>query len=156
MSITELIQSENNRKVAKFADASQGGKRIRQFDEGGFNVGDEFTINVTENGIYLQQIGNNNVSYTLVDVNGTAKHFYPGCLSKNVMIANEQNVFTGQSIHATGTAVEEYMRHKTVDEGMAALEGKTLRITNIQWVLTIPYRETKSRSTSVMTIDIVE
>lgn len=156
MRITELIQNENNRKVAKFSDASQGGKRIRQFDEGGFNIGDTFTINVTENGIYLQQIGNNNVPYTIVYVNGTAKHFYPGCLSKNVMIANEQNVFTGQSIHATGTAVDEYMNHQTVDEGMAALEGKTLRITNIQWVLTIPYRETKSRTTSVMTIDIVE
>lgn len=121
-----------------------------------FEKGDVFTMPSEYNQVFHQQIGNYFTEYIIVDVNGIGKRLYTSAFYKNVRVYDKDCLATGQSVSASGTAVEAFQKHDDVKSGMQELAGKTLRITNIQRVTTKRFGQMEIMSTPVMVIDIVD
>lgn len=90
--------------------------------------------------IFEERIGDTRIPFILVDVanNGMTyiRKFFPSCLSKKVRLYTKGGMKTDEVYCSTGSAVDLYMKHDTVNEGMNALKGKTLYVRDIQKVLT--------------------
>ena len=88
--------------------------------------------------------------------NGNAKPFYPSTFTKSRTVFNEDSSSTGTRVHTKGSAAEEFRKHRTVQEAMDALRGKTVKITNIDTVRTLRYGTTSLMDAQIPTIDFVE
>ena len=134
----------------------QGTKRVSGFsgvipgEPCGFELGDTFTI-PTQFQVYEEKIGECPNQFIFVEtVNGNIKKFYPSQLSRRVSAYDVDGTPTGYIVHADGTASQLYEQFGTVADGMNALKGKTIRVTNICKVHSCFGRKT------VYTFDLVD
>ena len=124
-------------EIAIRKEIAKGTKRVSGFSGGipgepcGFELGDTFTI-PTQFQVYEEKIGECANQFIFVEtVNGNIKKFYPSQLSRIVSIYNSDGLPTGCKIYADGTASQLYRQFGTVADGMNALKGKTIRVTDI-------------------------
>ena len=124
-------------EIAIRKEIAKGTKRVSGFSGGipgepcGFELGDTFTI-PTQFQVYEEKIGECANQFIFVEtVNGNIKKFYPSQLSRIVSIYNSDGLPTGCKIYADGTASQFYRQFSTVTDGMDALRGKTIRVTDI-------------------------
>ncbi len=150
---SEIARKQENTSVLKGFTAKTFSKNDENLT---FEKGDTFTLPKEFTEVYHQQIGTYFAEYIIVDCNGVGKRLYSSAFYKNVRLYDKDVLATGQSVAASGTAVEEFQKHDDVQSGMQALAGKTLRISNIQRVTTKRFGQMELMSTPVMTIDIVE
>lgn len=118
-------------------EIAKGTKRVSGFsgcipeEPCGFELGDTFTI-PTQFQVYEEKIGECANQFIFVGtVNGNIKKFYPSQLSRIVSIYNSNGLPTGCKIYADGIASQLYRQFGTVADGMNALKGKTIRVTDI-------------------------
>ena len=138
-------------------------KRITEFTSAprnleffGLEKGDQFAIpqdyeiwEETLNGTPLQYI---NVTLT----SGLVKHLYPAVFRKVRTVYNEDGTSTGKRVFSDGSACALFQSFNTIQEGMDALRGKTLRVTEMRTVRTLRYGTTSLMNAQLPTIDIVE
>ena len=124
-------------EIAIHRAIAQGIKRVSGFSGGipgepcGFELGDTFTV-PTQFEVYEERIGEYANQFIFVEtVNGDIKKLYPSQLSRIVSIYNSNGLPTGCKIYADGTASQLYRQFGTVTDGMNALKGKTIRVTDI-------------------------
>lgn len=142
--------ANGDKQVAGFS----GG--IRSLENVALELNDTFTF-PTSYEVFEQKIGDNKVQYIWVTLeNGNAKRFYPSTFTKARTVFNEDGTSTGVRKYTLGTAAEEFRKHGTVEEGMKALAGKKVKVTNIEVVSTLRYNSDKLQNTQIPTIDIVE
>lgn len=142
--------ANGDKQVAGFS----GG--IRSLENVALELNDTFTFPTTYE-VFEQKIGDNKVQYIWVTLeNGNAKRFYPSTFTKARTVFNEDGTSTGVRKYTLGTAAEEFRKYGTVEEGMKALAGKKVKVTNIEVVSTLRYNSDKLQNTQIPTIDIVE
>lgn len=124
-------------EIAIRREIAKGTKRVSGFsgcipeEPCGFELGDTFTI-PTQFQVYEEKIGACTNQFIFVEtVNGNIKKLYPSQLSRIVSIYNSDGSPTGCKIYADGTASQLYRQFGTVADGMNALKGKTIRVTDI-------------------------
>jgi hypothetical protein len=120
--------------------------------------GDEFVIDADAK-VYEQTIGTGanagKAQYCFVMVGDKAKKFYPSTLTKRRMVVNEDGSPTGQAATSNGTAVDLYRQNGTIAEGMAALAGKRLRVSDVVTVRIVRFGTESVTNTGIPTIDII-
>lgn len=142
--------ANGDKKVAAFT----GG--VRSLENVALEQGDQFRI-PDQFDVYEQKIGDNTAQYIWVELaNGNAKRFYPSTFTKSRTVYNEDGTSTGERKYTSGTAAEEYRKHGTVADGMQALAGKTVKVTNLETIRTLRFGTTSLMNTQIPTIDIVE
>lgn len=76
--------------------------------------------------------------------------------TKSRQVFNEDKTPTGERVNTKGTAAELYRQYVTVSEGMDALKGKTVEVTDVETIRTIRYGTSDLMNTQIFTIDLVE
>lgn len=118
--------------------------------------GDEFTMPMIYE-IFTCKIGERTVDYIEVELkNGQIKNIFPSVFVKTKPIYNEDGSSTGKRAFTKGTAAELFRKQNDIIKGMEALKGKTLRVTDIEYIRTIRVGTTQLMTTYIPTIDIVE
>lgn len=148
----ELKRNEErgDKKVNGFSGA------IRSLENLGLEVGDKFTM-PNEYEVFEQKLGENSIQYIMVELtNGNAKPFYPSTFVKSRMVYNEDGTSTGVRKHTMGSAAELFRTFGSVKEGMDALKGKTLEVTNVESVRTLRYGTESLMNAQIPTIDLVD
>ena len=148
----ELARAAANgdKKVTGF----KGG--IRSLENVALELNDTFTFPTTFD-VYEQKIGDNIAQYIWVTLeDGNAKRFYPSTFTKSRTVYNEDGTPTAVRKHTLGTAAEEFRNHGTVEEGMNALAGKRVKVTNIEIIRAIRYGTNQVENTQIPQIDFVE
>lgn len=141
--------ARGDKKVKGFTGA------VRSLENLGLEKGDEFTIPQTLE-VYEQMIGDNAVQYIMVELkNGNAKPFYPSTFTKSRTIYNQDGTSTGQRAFTKGSAAELFRQYGSVQEGMDALKGKTLKVTDVEQVDTLRYGTTSLMKAQIPTIELV-
>lgn len=141
--------ARGDKKVNGFTGA------VRSLENLGLEKGDEFKIPESFD-VYEQKIGDNAVQYIMVELtNGNAKPFYPSTFTKTRTIYNQDGTSTGQRVFTKGSAAELFRQHGNVQEGMEALKGKTLKVTDIEMVDTLRYGTTSLMKAQIPTIELV-
>lgn len=128
----------------------------RSLENVALEAGDQFTF-PAQYEVYEQKIGDNTAQYIWVTLaDGNAKRFYPSTFTKSRTVYNEDGTSTGERKFTLGTAAEEYRKYGTVEDGMKALAGKTVKVTNMETIRTLRFGTTSLMNTQIPTIDIVE
>ena len=124
-------------EIAIRREIAQGTKRVNDFsgcipgESFGFELMDTFII-PTQFQIYEERIEERTNQFIFVEtINGNIKKLYPSQLSRIVSVYDENGTPAGYKIQADGTASQFYRQFGTVSDGMNALKGKTIRVTNI-------------------------
>lgn len=142
--------ARGDKKVNGFTGA------VRSLENLGLEKGDEFTI-PEKFDVYEQKIGDNAVQYIMVELkNGNAKPFYPSTFTKSRTVYNQDGTSTGQRVFTKGTAAELFRQYGSVQEGMDALRGKTVKVSDIEQVDTLRYGTTSLMKAQIPTIDLVD
>ncbi len=142
--------ARGDKKVNGFTGA------VRSLENLGLEKGDEFKIPESFD-VYEQKIGENSVQYIMVELtNGNAKPFYPSTFTKSRTVYNQDGTSTGQRVFTKGSAAELFRQHGNVQEGMNALKGKTLKVSDVEQVDTLRYGTTSLMKAQIPTIDIVD
>lgn len=130
-------------------------QEMRQVDINNFREGDTFTIpeNYT---VYKQVVNGYDAFYILVDVQGTEKRFYPSVFWKNVEVVGEDKVPTGKYVHTTGQVAEDFRKYPTVEEGMSALKGRTIKYAKMNPVRTFRFGTIDLRTQFVPVIEYAD
>lgn len=149
--VIEMARAKANgdKKVSGFKGAQ------RSLENVALEKGDKFTFPQSYD-VYEQKIGENTVQYVWVEINGNAKKFFPSTFTKSRTIYNEDGTSTGERVHTLGTAADKYREFGTVEEGMKALAGKTVEVSDVQVVRTLRFGTSSIMNTQIPTIDIVE
>ena len=142
--------------------AANGDKKVTGFTGGvrslenvALELNDTFTFPITFD-VYEQKIGDNTAQYIWVTLeDGNAKRFYPSTFTKSRTIYNEDGTSTENRKFTLGTAAEEFRKHGTVEEGMNALAGKRVKVTNIETIRTIRYGTNQVTNSQIPQIDFV-
>ena len=117
-----------------------------------FEVGDIFTL-PTKYLVFIERIERAVNQFIFVETkSGEVRKLYPLQLSRKVRIYNTDGSYSGIA-QANGTASQLYMSHLTVQEGMEALSGKTIRVSKITSVQTMQFDNLHYRT--VYTFDLV-
>lgn len=146
----ERAKARGDKKVNGFTGA------VRSLENLGLEIGDEFKVPDTFD-VYEQKIGDNAVQYIMVELkNGNAKPFYPSTFTKSRSVYNQDGTPTGERKHTMGSAAELFRSKGSVQEGMDALRGKTVKVTSIEQVDTLRYGTTSLMKAQIPTIDIVD
>lgn len=143
-------KAAGDKKVTGFKGAQRSLENVT------LEVGDQFTF-PAQYEVYEQKIGDNTAQYIWVTLpNGNAKRFYPSTFTKSRTVYNEDGTPTGERKSTKGTAAEEYRKYGTVEEGMNALAGKTIKVTSIETIRTLRFGTTSLMNTQIPTIDFVD
>ena len=147
---------EMQRNIARGDKKVNGFKgQIRSLENLGLEVGDEFTLPESYE-VYEQKIGDNSVQYIMVELtNGNAKPFYPSTFTKSRTVYNEDGTSTGTRVHTKGSAAELFRQYGDIQQGMDALKGKTLKVTDIELVDTLRYGTSSLMKAQIPTIELV-
>lgn len=141
-------KAAGDKKVAGFTGAQ------RSLENVGLEKGDKFTF--PENyDVYEQKIGDNTVQYIFVTINGNAKKFYPSTFTKSRTVYNEDGTSTGERKHTMGSAAELFRKSGTIKEGMEALKGKTVVVSELELIRTQRFGTTSLMNATIPTIDLV-
>lgn len=142
-------KARGDKKVNGFTGA------VRSLENLGLEKGDKFKIPETFD-VYEQKIGDNAVQYIMVELtNGNAKPFYPSTFTKSRTVYNADGTSTGNRVFTKGSAADTFRKYGSVQEGMDALKGKTLEVTDIESVDTLRYGTTSLMKAQIPTIEIV-
>lgn len=141
----------------------QGAKRVagftgavRSLENVALEKGDKFTFPESYE-VYERKFGDNTAQFIFVSLeDGNVKAFYPSTFTKNRMVYNEDGTPTGQRVHTTGTAAEIFQAAGSVEEGMNALKGKTVVVSDILEIRTLRFGTTSLMTTQIPVIDLVE
>lgn len=124
-------------EIAIRREIAKGTKQVSGFsgcipeEPCGFELGDTFTV-PTQFEVYEERIAECTNQFIFVEtVNGNIRKLYPSQLSRIVSIYNRDGLPTGCKTYADGTASQLYRQFGTVADGMDALKGKTIRVTDI-------------------------
>ena len=142
-------KANGDRPVAGFT----GGQR--SLDNVALEVGDKFTL-PEKYTVYETMIGENKAEYIWIEVNGMAKKFFPSTFTKSRRVYNEDMTPTETRVHTNGTAAELYRQFGTVKEGMEALAGKTVVVSDIQTIRSLNFIGTRVVNVQIPVIDLVE
>lgn len=82
--------------------------------------------------------------------------FFPSTLTKAVQEYDSNLKMTGNRVVAKGSAVELFTQFADVNEGMNALKGKKIKVSDIIEVQTVRYNSERLRTAQVPVLDIVE
>lgn len=154
MATREILTSRQKAQGVRVLSDGFSGAIVNMEDV--FRKGDEFTI--PENfEVKAKTIRGQEAQFCDVQMkDGGYRELYPGMFTRSVMELNGNNQETGNWVRATGTAVDEFFKHGSIQEGMKALAGKKLKITDQKQVRCWNFDRTRTRNQSVFTIDIVE
>lgn len=142
--------ARGDKKVNGFSGA------VRSLENLGLEKGDQFTVPESFD-VYEQKIGENKVEYIMVELaNGNAKPFYPSTFTKSRTVYNQDGTSTGNRVFTKGTAAELFRQYGSVQDGMNALKGKTLKVTDVEQVDTLRYGTTSLMKAQIPTIDLVD
>lgn len=130
---------------------------IRPVENLGLEKGDTFTFPEKFDNVYKGKLNGYDVEYIYVTLaNGTVKPFYPSTFTKRREVYDEDGAGTGEWIHTQGTAADLYRRYGSVAQGMQALAGKTLTVTDLIPVRTLRYNSEVLTTNFIPVIDIVK
>lgn len=137
--------------------SSFSNKPMRAPDVNHLELGDEFTIPKNFQ-VFTHTFNNREVEYIRVQLkNGKYKDFYPAIFYKFKSIVDDEGIPTGKRAYTKGTATDLFLLQGNLMKGMEALKGRTLRITNIEFVKILPYGGTNTYALHpVLTIDLVD
>lgn len=142
--------ARGDKKVNGFTGA------VRSLENLGLEKGDQFTI-PEKFDVYEQKLDKNTVQYIMVELtNGNAKPFYPSTFTKTRTVYNKDGESTGVRVSTKGSAAELFRTFGNVAEGMNALKGETLKVTDIEEVDTLRYGTTTLMKAQIPTIEIVK
>lgn len=131
-------------------------KMIRSLENFGLEKGDKFIIPMDYE-IWEKDLNGTPIQYIEVFLtNGGVKHLYPSVFVKNRTVYNEDGTSTGKRVATDGSAAKLFQSCKTTRDGINALRGKTLAVTDIKFVRTLRYGTTSLMNAQIPTIDIVE
>lgn len=153
MATLEVEMARAKANGHKEANGFEGG--IRSLENNGLEVGDTFTFPETYK-VMEGKIGDNKIQYIFVDLgNGNVKPFYPSTFTKTRTEYTEDGQNTGNRKYTQGSAAELFRSKGSVQEGMNALKGKTVRVSNIELVNTLRYGTSSLMKAQIPTIDLV-
>ena len=125
-------------------------------EEYGLEIGDEFYLPKSFV-VYSQDINDKPIDFIYVKLsNGLTKKFYPCVLFKSRILYTVDGYSTGKRVFTKGSAADLFRKQGNVQKGMEALKGKTLRVTNIEYIRTQRNGTTCLMMTAIPTIDIIE
>jgi len=132
---------------------------IRSLENPGLELNDEWTF--PENyEVRSTKIGENSAEYIFIEVtNGqakTVKKFFPGTFTKSRAVVNEDKTATGVRAVTKGTAAEKFREYGSIQEGMDAMKGKHVKVTNLETVRCIRFGTDSLMNAQIPTIDLVE
>lgn len=143
--------ARGDKKVNGFSGA------VRSLENVGLEKGD--VLNIPEKfDVYEQKIGDGTAQYILCKLGDTenVKPFYPGTFTKRRAVYNEDGSPTGTFVHTTGSAADLFRTYGKVEDGMNALRGKKIMVTDVQSVRTLRYGTTSLMTAQIPVIDLVE
>lgn len=127
---------------------------VRSLENTGLEKGDEFTFPTGDYEVYSTKIGDREIDYIFVELpNGNAKRFFPSTFTKARTVYNEDGNSTGTRMFTTGTAAEEFRKYGKIEDGMNALKGKTVVVTDIKPCRTLRYGTTELMDAQIPQID---
>lgn len=89
--------------------------------------------------------------------NKHVKKFYPSVFTKRRRVYNENKTPADvEPMVTSGSAAEEYRKHQKVADGIKALAGKTLKVTEIKSCRTLRYGTTDLITAQIPVIEIIE
>lgn len=122
-----------------------------------FQTGDVFQVPETFDNIRCSLIGNNKAYFIMVVTqNNEARRLYPTVFMRRRMVYNQDGTATNQWATTEGSAATLFKSKYTINEGMDALKGKTIKVSGIQMVNTLRPNTTILRSEPIYTFDLVE
>lgn len=143
-------ESRGDKKVNGFTG------NVRSLDNLGLEKNDEFVVPESFD-VYEQNLNGNKVQYIMVELtNGNAKPLYPSTFTKSRVVFNEDGTPTTTRVYTKGTAAELFRSFGSVKEGMDALKGKRIKVTDIEEVRTMRFDRPVLMTAQIPTIDIVE
>lgn len=144
-------EARGDKKVNGFSGA------VRSLENIGLEKGDVLTI-PEKFEVYEQKIGDGVAQYILCKLGDTenVKPFYPSTFTKSRGVYDENGISTGQRVHTTGSAAELFRSFGKVEDGMNALRGKKIAVTDVQGVRTLRYGTTSLMTAQIPVIDLVE
>ena len=153
---TEIARAKasGDKEVAKCESA------IRSVEINNLSEGDTWTF-PTEYKRYQQKIGNYNVYYIWIEVkeangNTVPKKFYLSTFTKVRFIVNEDKTLTGERAMTEGTATKAWRDCPSLEEGLTAMKGKTVKVTKINEVRCLSFDRQSVVTSQIPTIDFVE
>lgn len=92
---------------------------------------------------------------------GLARQIFPGTFWKNREIyevdENGRPKATGERDEAKGSAVELFKSKASIEEGMQALKGKKIKVTDVRTIQTLDFNNpNRIRNTVMYTLDLVK
>ena len=143
-------EEQGAKRVAGFSGA------VRSLENLNLEKGDKFKF-PDKYEVYERKFGDNTAQFIFVEVgDGNVKTFYPSTFTKSRTIYNEDGTSTGKRVHTTGTAAELFQKAGSVSDGMAALAGKTVVVSDVVEVRTLRYGTTSVMNAQIPTIDLVD
>lgn len=108
--------------------------------------------------VKTMKIGDNKAEYIFCQLEGSenVKQFFPSVLTKRADVYDEDGEPTGQSVHATGSAVDLFQKYGEIQKGMEALKGKKIRVSDMMNVRTLRYGTTSLMTARIPVIDLVD
>lgn len=148
----------NKLEIACFRAAAEGIRKKTSFsgiipgEPMGFEEGDVFTM-PTQFNVFEEKIGETYNQFIFVETqNGDVRKLYPSQLSRRVR-AYDMDGTPLTVVTANGTASQLYKMYGTIDDGMNALKGKTIRVSKATLVGTMMFGEYTHKT--VYTFDLV-
>lgn len=130
--------------------------KIRSIENFGLEKGDIFFIPINYK-IWEKDLNGVPIQYIEVfHINGEKRHFYPAVLRKVRTIYNDDGTTNGQRVATDGTAAKIFQSFRFMKDGLNALRGKYLKISDIRYVRTMRYGTTSLMNAQIPTIDIVK
>jgi hypothetical protein len=142
-------KAAGDKQIAGFTGA------VRSLDPITVEEGDTFTF-PTEYKVYEQDINGGKAQYIFIDVEGTAKKFYPSIFTKRRTVCNEDKSLTDQRVYTTGSAAELFRTAGSVAEGMEKLKGKKVKVTRMDIFRTLSFDRSAVVNCQIPVIDLVD
>jgi len=142
------------KRVAEFSE------KIRTLENFDLEKGERFIIPINYK-IWEKDLNGNAVQYIEVHIvnaiqEGVVKHLYPSVFRKCRTLFNEDGTSLGTRVWTDGSAAEMFRKFKYMRQGIDALKGKTLVVSDIKYIRTLRYGTTSLMFAQIPTIDIVE
>lgn len=141
------------RRVTEFSG------KVRSLENFDLEIGDMFFIPYNYE-IWEKDLNGTPVQYIRVHIvnspHDIVKHLYPSVFVKHKTVYNEDGTSTGVRVGTAGSAAELFRQQKSIKQGIDALKGKKLVVSDIQYVRTLRYGTTSLMNAQIPTIDIVD
>lgn len=152
----DRAKANGDKKVSGFTGA------VRSLEMLTIEEGDTFTM-PEKYEVYQQKVGvdangkDRFVDYIWVSVGkDNVKKFFPSTFTKSRTIYNEDGTPTNERMHTTGSAAEVFQKASTVESGMNALKGKTLKVSKVNTIRTLRYGTTTVVNAQIPVIDFAD